>query len=900
MLAPWFKQNNRKVTLLFCIMTILIITLLPFKEVNAAIAQETSFKVAVLPDTQMYSRYNKDIFISQTEWIAKHQFSDNIKFTAQIGDIVDRRNQDYEWNNALDAFKWFKNYSVPFGYLAGNHDVNESKWDDQRDPDENFMKFLQPSTYMADIPGFQGVSDSGYCSYFIFEGAGKQYLALFLDWRTSDASIAWAQKVLKDHPGLPAMVFTHQLLNVEEDGKTAFITPEHGQKLWDDLIKKNDQIFLAVNGHHHGSAHMIKKNNNGKDVLMMLVDFQGAYMGGNGWLPLLNFDMKKNEINVSTFSPWVTNIPEDERTEFDMERLTDVNNQFTVKMNFENRFGSFWGAQNKAPIAKASEFETKKDLPHKGTLKAKDEDFDTLSYRITNSGMLGTAVITNPSTGAFTYTPKAGVTGSDTIKFTANDGKATSAEGTISISITDPNSNQGVVAHWRFESDKSLDGKPLTGDGAVVVKDLSGNNNDLHRVDEGKSKPEDMIWSADKPINSATNNSIRIFGDKTAGKASYLKTDDNAKVNALEFDKGYTIEAYMKIAPEWDPNKNGWMGILTREDTGSDIGNTGGDKDEPTATLAISTLREMQWSVFPKKNDDSVTNWSGELFFKWHHVAVVNDGVKTIMYIDGAPVLRNPDGEQGGMMTTGKPWVIGSNQYDHGHEGSFNGWISEIRITDRALKKSELLNMQNESTPVVGTSKPQVESPKPTETPSAQPLEYKDMNIHWAKESVAQLSKKKLLSGFSDKSFKPDNGMTRAELITVISRYLNFDKTSAEKTSFKDITNHWASNAISTAVEKGIVAGIDATSFGPDKQVTREQMMVILVNAFELSGDGSKHTNTFKDNANISSWSNKAIATMVELGLVNGYNDGTIRPKDPATRAEVATILVHLIDLIEK
>ncbi|WP_052675957.1 Ig-like domain-containing protein [Paenibacillus sp. IHBB 10380] len=223
-----------------------------------------------------------------------------------------------------------------------------------------------------------------------------------------------------------------------------------------------------------------------------------------------------------------------------------------------------------------------------------------MSYRITNPGTQGTAVITNPLTGDFIYTPKAGATGIDTIKFTANDGKALSAEGTMSVSITDPNSNQGVVAHWRFESDPSVDGQPLTGDGAVVVKDLSGNNNNLHRVDEGKSKPGDMIWSSDKPIDSATKNSIRIFGDKTAGKASYLKTNDNAQVNNLEFDKGYTIEAYMKIAPEWDPIKNGWMGILTRDDTGSDIGNTGGDKDEPTATLAISTLREMQCRI-PEK-----------------------------------------------------------------------------------------------------------------------------------------------------------------------------------------------------------------------------------------------------------------------------------------------------------
>nr|WP_267884764.1 S-layer homology domain-containing protein [Paenibacillus sp. IHBB 10380] len=76
-------------------------------------------------------------------------------------------------------------------------------------------------------------------------------------------------------------------------------------------------------------------------------------------------------------------------------------------------------------------------------------------------------------------------------------------------------------------------------------------------------------------------------------------------------------------------------------------------------------------------------------------------------------------------------------------------------------------------------------------------------------------------------------------------------------------------------------------------------MIVILVNAFGLSGT-EKHVNKFKDSSNISDWSKKSISTMVELDLVNGYNDGTFHPKEPATRAEAATILVRLFDLIKE
>ncbi|MBU7320117.1 Ig-like domain-containing protein [Paenibacillus oleatilyticus] len=699
-----FVRKSGKLLALICAAVMLVTAVLVPAAGQSALAASSSsagsFQLAVLPDTQMYARYKKEIFLSQTEWIAKNQFNERIAFTAHVGDIVDRRNQDYEWQAADEAMKWLDKYHVPYGYVAGNHDINESQWDDQRNNNaEKFMQYFNPATRMSGSPGFGGVSPSGYCSYYTFEAAGKKFLALFLDWRTSDASIQWAQQVIDAHPDLPVILITHQLLNIAEDGKTAFITAEHGQGLWDKLIKKNDQIFLTVNGHHHGAAHMVKPNDNGKDVLMMVVDYQGGYMGGNGWMRMLKIDLKGNQIKAYSFSPWVMNIPEEERDEFDMERLTDANNEFTVSMNFEQRFGSFWGSQNKVPIAKNADFDTLQDKPVSGKLKGADADFDTLNYHIGSQGSKGTATITDPVSGAFTYTPNAGQTGTDTFTYVVNDGKADSPPGTVSVRIKNPGeTNQGTVAHWRMESDQAVEGQPLP-DGITVVKDLSGNHNDLYRYNVGRSTPGDLVWSSDAPFKSQSKASIRLFGDKSQGKASYLKTADQAAINNMTFEQGYTIEAYVKLAPDFDKDKHGWMGILARDETGANAGKTGGDPAEPTASLAISTLKEMQWAVYPQNVNDTVTNWSGELFFKWYHVAVVNDGQTTKMYIDGAPVLRNPDGNPVGIATAGKPWTIGSGHYDNVHELSFNGWISEIRITDHALKSSEFLMVQNQ-TPV--------------------------------------------------------------------------------------------------------------------------------------------------------------------------------------------------------
>lgn len=80
--------------------------------------------------------------------------------------------------------------------------------------------------------------------------------------------------------------------------------------LWEKLIKNNDQIFLTFNGHHHGEAKMVAKNRFGRDVIMIVVDYQSGFWGGNGMLQLVNFDETNKNIQFRSFSPWVAKIPD--------------------------------------------------------------------------------------------------------------------------------------------------------------------------------------------------------------------------------------------------------------------------------------------------------------------------------------------------------------------------------------------------------------------------------------------------------------------------------------------------------------------------------------------------------------------------------------------------------------
>ena len=563
-----------------------------------------SFKVAILPDTQKYARYKNEIFMSQTKWIKDHAQKENIMFTSHLGDLVDRVNETYEWKNADAAMKTLDKAKLPYGFLAGNHDVLDSnQYDNERDLQKEPFRQYFSADRMKSIPGFGGSSANGFNSYYLFDGAGKKYIALFLDWRSSEESLKWAQGVIDKHPTYPVMLFTHQLLNISGDKKEAVMT-DHGQYLWDKLIKKNNQIFLTVNGHHHGYAHKIMKNDKGQDVVMMVVDYQSAFHGGNGLMRTLEFDMAKNRIHAKSFSPWVLSMPESQRTIFDEENLVDDFNDFTVSMDFEERFSGF------QPVIQAD-----KEIPNV----------------------------------------------------------------------------KGTQAHWRFENRSASEGQPVVGNGTPVVRDLTHQGNDLYRKDEGAAAPEDLVWYKGNAQNPQSRSGIRFFGDKTLKKGAYLQTSDTAPLNKHTFENGYTVEAIVKLGPDFQSDKHSWMGILGRLGTGKDVGKLGGDADAPLTTMSVSSLREIQWAAFPVNYDSEQTNWSWEMDDSWHHIAIVNDRVTTTMYIDGVEVLRNPDTKVYGLATANKPWMVGASQYANKLDGVFNGWISEIRLVDHALDKRDFL-----------------------------------------------------------------------------------------------------------------------------------------------------------------------------------------------------------------
>ncbi|MCK0117526.1 metallophosphoesterase [Isoptericola sp. S6320L] len=603
------------------------------------------FTLAVLPDTQFYSRYATDQFVprygddpfhTQTAWLAEHADDLDIPFVTHLGDVVDRAGVTGEWEVADRAMSALEEGGVPYSVLPGNHDVLNSS-DQLTDVDydlgaEPFLKWFGPER-AASQSTYGGSDPTGMNQYHVFEAEGQEFMVLALTWRASDQTIAWADQVMAEHPDVPVVLTTHSMLAIGSDATSPEDTP-YGEKLWNDLVRSNDQIFLTLNGHSHGATKQTRTNDAGNTVTQVLIDYQMAYDGGNGYLGLFEFDLTHDRIEVQTASPWVVAKDPAVLTAYDQPFLTGEHQQYTIDIDFSERFDGF------APGFTAGE-------AHQPSLSQRARD-------LLLEGFEGPDPITTEPPASRDDYPQV----------------------------------DGTLAHWRFGG---LEG--VVDAGTVVPDIVSGA--DLVRASSEESgstdaEPADVVVSHDAaPLSSDGAAVCFANADRTSGRLSYLRTEADAAVNDAELADGYTIETFLKIDESFTEGSNAWMKAITRSGNRSTLPGMPWSRWDYTASpvaLGLSNLRELQWTEVPvETTKGDRTSWSGEIILdRWVHVALVNDPTDraTTMYVDGAPVLRNATDTLGHSLNEGMPWLFGTDWVDDRATNGWNGCIGETRVVD--------------------------------------------------------------------------------------------------------------------------------------------------------------------------------------------------------------------------
>ncbi|RBW67604.1 N-acetylmuramoyl-L-alanine amidase [Bacillus taeanensis] len=168
---------------------------------------------------------------------------------------------------------------------------------------------------------------------------------------------------------------------------------------------------------------------------------------------------------------------------------------------------------------------------------------------------------------------------------------------------------------------------------------------------------------------------------------------------------------------------------------------------------------------------------------------------------------------------------------------------------------------------------------------------FSDIGDSFAKKEIVYLSNQDIIRGFPDGGFHPKDGVTRADAAAMVVRAFNYSDTQ-RKTYFSDVpANHYASGAIQTAYEKGIVAGYGDKTFHPNKKITRAEMSYLFEKAFHLINTSNV---TYRDVPK-NSMAYLPVNRLTTARIAAGYPDGTFRPTNTITREEFSAFLARAL-----
>ncbi len=179
--------------------------------------------------------------------------------------------------------------------------------------------------------------------------------------------------------------------------------------------------------------------------------------------------------------------------------------------------------------------------------------------------------------------------------------------------------------------------------------------------------------------------------------------------------------------------------------------------------------------------------------------------------------------------------------------------------------------------------------------------DFSDIKNHWAKKYIEFAYGHSLFNGIGGGLFGPDMKMSRSMFVTVLGRLHGIDPAAYGGSSFSDVrAGSWYSPYVQWASKNNIVMG-SGGRFEPDREITRQEMCVILKRYIEYAGlNLREYTEAagFLDEDKVSSWAADAVGYAHRTGLMTGDSKNRFNPQVPAARAEVATVFKRLIEKV--
>lgn len=157
----------------------------------------------------------------------------------------------------------------------------------------------------------------------------------------------------------------------------------------------------------------------------------------------------------------------------------------------------------------------------------------------------------------------------------------------------------------------------------------------------------------------------------------------------------------------------------------------------------------------------------------------------------------------------------------------------------------------------------------------------------WYTHAINKWGESNVINGYEDGSFKPNNGVTRAELAVIIAKVFGLTDTTEAK-SYEDVEqNKWYTLAVEQ-VSSARIMNDQGKNFNPNALATREEFAYAIARAYKITEGNAKD---FKDQESISDWALTSVGALAASGYIVGRPSGNFAPKDKVTRAEVIALI---------
>ncbi len=167
-------------------------------------------------------------------------------------------------------------------------------------------------------------------------------------------------------------------------------------------------------------------------------------------------------------------------------------------------------------------------------------------------------------------------------------------------------------------------------------------------------------------------------------------------------------------------------------------------------------------------------------------------------------------------------------------------------------------------------------------------------DTRWAEKAIDALVEKKVVSGFPDNTFRPNDGITREQIIKILCLINDIEPDYDYQFKFNDVNyDEWYAPYVNAAYKNKITLGIDEENFGIGNVVTRQDLVTMI---YRLTNpEALKENKTFADQTEIAEYAKDAVNYFAIKGYVSGYEDGNFRPSGSCTRAEAVLIVYNVL-----